>query len=60
MLIEKIVIDLMGDWTCPAEYLAIYAHDEDLNYETIFDDKESNVFNILNDCTSLEELATRT
>ena len=33
VLIERIVIDLMGEWTCPAHCLAIYAHNDDLDYE---------------------------
>ena len=59
VLIERIEIDLRGKWTCPAHCLAIYAHNEDLDYEQIFDDQENNVFNVLDDCTSLEELQKR-
>ena len=59
VLVEKIHIDVSGDWTCPAKCLVIYGHDEDLDYCAINADKEPNAITVLDDCKTLEELKKR-
>lgn len=39
-LIEKISVDLSGDWTCPVKVFVIYGHDEDISYDEIYDPQE--------------------
>ena len=42
VLIERITIDVSGGWTCPSKVLAIFAHNEDIDYREIFKGDSAN------------------
>jgi hypothetical protein len=52
LLFDRLIINRTGEVTCPVRSLAVFAHNQDIEYDSV----SGEVLRLLDDCTSEEEV----